>query len=289
MVSNHLPEEVVEALDLLKQSGVQVKRIGLPEASRRLTPSDIDEADAVMTIGKTVQYAFRSGCPVYIYDHFFGPGWLTPTNCESAEYFNFSGRCTPVRKSAQQLFGELSEVSREALDAVAECPKRFELELWIDRFIELASFERSHRRLEFDSENAPALLLACEGNSLMLVDSLYESSERYREAYQTCSAYAETARLDNVRLHVVLEETVKQNAALQTEIERYRNAYHNESAKSATYLSDVERFHNAYREETLKHAKVQLEVERLQGILATLKATLRGVLAVADDPEDYHI
>lgn len=43
--------------------GVEVVRLGQPDLVRRVTPTDIDACDAVVTIGKTTQYAMRAGKP----------------------------------------------------------------------------------------------------------------------------------------------------------------------------------------------------------------------------------
>lgn len=50
--------------------------------------------DAVLTIGKTVQYSLSMGIPCYIYDHFGGEGWLTPETFDREAFYNFSGRST---------------------------------------------------------------------------------------------------------------------------------------------------------------------------------------------------
>src|SRR5690606_31689494 len=60
------------------------------------------------------------GKPVYCYDHFGGPGWLSASNFEVAEYFNFSGRDTPVRKSPQEIATELIDGSSKASRFVME-------------------------------------------------------------------------------------------------------------------------------------------------------------------------
>jgi len=109
VVSNHIPGEMREALSALPP-GVTVTIRG-NEAdnggeSKVVTPSDIADSDAVVTIGKTVQYALLSGTPVYCYDHFGGPGWLTPENFEVARFANFSGRGFE-RKDSRSISREL--------------------------------------------------------------------------------------------------------------------------------------------------------------------------------------
>lgn len=108
-VSNHLPEELAHAFRILEGQGVQVTRIGRAAQARRVTPTDVQTHDAVVTIGKTVQYAMRAHRPVFCYDHFGGPGWLTPDKLRDAAATNFSGRCTPGRRPAEALARELAQ------------------------------------------------------------------------------------------------------------------------------------------------------------------------------------
>lgn len=48
--------------------------------------------DLVITIGRTVQQCLCLGIPVYCYDRFGGPGYITLDNIDFNEYYNFSGR-----------------------------------------------------------------------------------------------------------------------------------------------------------------------------------------------------
>jgi len=74
VVSNHLPEELKCAFDILEKDGIIIERIGRPTNSRRLLPTDLQRADAVVNIGKAAQYALRAGCHIYLYDRFAGLG-----------------------------------------------------------------------------------------------------------------------------------------------------------------------------------------------------------------------
>lgn len=94
IVSNHIPNELREASALLGESGAKVDLLGRGEGGRveRVTPAVIGSYDLIITIGKTVQYAIAAGVPVYCYDWFGGPGYLTEDNYDKAKYYNFSGR-----------------------------------------------------------------------------------------------------------------------------------------------------------------------------------------------------
>jgi len=93
VISNHMPEEISSARKILQEvHHIDVVHYGLGGVIARITPNILLEFDAIITIGKTVQYALASGIPVYCYDHFGGPGWITPENLEESLEVNFSGR-----------------------------------------------------------------------------------------------------------------------------------------------------------------------------------------------------
>jgi hypothetical protein len=113
LVSNHRPPELANIVG---------NRVGL-EYPRRMTPEIMSQAKLVICNGKTVQMALRAGVPVYLYDHFGGPGWLTEKNFEKAVHFNFSGRGFDGWKTLEQIQKEL-----ETIGPVLPCPDRFKLE-----------------------------------------------------------------------------------------------------------------------------------------------------------------
>ena len=93
IVSNHPPEEILNAKKILCQNGIEAVSLGQNTGQySRVTADLLDGYDAVVTIGKTVQYCLVGGKPVYVYDKFGGPGYLTAKNFELAKSKNFSGR-----------------------------------------------------------------------------------------------------------------------------------------------------------------------------------------------------
>jgi glycosyltransferase involved in cell wall biosynthesis len=116
IVSNHAPDEVLELVGLLEARGIDVDIIGIQGTPERVTPEVLGRYSAVITIGKTVQYCLAGGVPVYCYDRFSGPGWITPAVVAQASERNFSGRCTPVKKSASQIVDELIIGYRSVLE-----------------------------------------------------------------------------------------------------------------------------------------------------------------------------
>ena len=107
IVSNHLPEELLNAAVYLKDKNIQVDIIGKGYKYLRITPELLSNYDLVITIGKTVQYALSLGIPVYNYDHFGGAGYITPDNIDKEEFYNFSGRSENRKISAEQIYNEI--------------------------------------------------------------------------------------------------------------------------------------------------------------------------------------
>lgn len=91
-VSSHLPDEALQAMEILKSQGCKVWHIGTGAEEREVTPEVIEQADVVVTIGKTVQYCLLSATPVFVYDYLGGFGYLSDENMQTAQYANFSGR-----------------------------------------------------------------------------------------------------------------------------------------------------------------------------------------------------
>ncbi|WP_366552618.1 hypothetical protein [Aquibaculum sediminis] len=123
VVSNHLPEELGAAITLLREQGIAVTHYGRGgDHWRRLDPKALLEADAVVTIGKTVPYCLASRTPVFVYDHFGGPGWLDAENWERARWFNYSGRCTRTQLAPDALAEELVQGYENGIAFVRDLP-----------------------------------------------------------------------------------------------------------------------------------------------------------------------
>jgi hypothetical protein len=109
VVTNHQEPSLMAAIDLLRQRA-HVLHLGFSgEAVRPVTPALIGKHDLVVSIGKTVQYAIAGHTPVFVYDRFGGPGYLDPARWAEAADRNFSGRCTPHRRTPEALAEEILE------------------------------------------------------------------------------------------------------------------------------------------------------------------------------------
>ncbi len=111
VISNHLPDEALQAIDTL-QNKYSIRVLGhgpASEGNRRLTKEDLDWADAIFSIGKSVQYGIVGGIPVYVYDIYGGPGWITDKETfNRALNFNFSGRGFE-KKTSDQIVSEIDD------------------------------------------------------------------------------------------------------------------------------------------------------------------------------------
>ena len=149
-VSNHLPPELDQAFKLLADEGISVTHVGLPKEQTRVTPEMIQDHDAVVTIGKTVQYAICGQTPVYIYDHFGGPGWLRTENFDLALYHNFSGRCCARKLDAEALKQELlsgyDDAAGQAEILKQHSGHRFDLRRKLDDLLSSNRQKTSHGR-----------------------------------------------------------------------------------------------------------------------------------------------
>jgi len=109
IVSNHVPKELYEARTILMNAGIDVVHHGFGGKVARITPDLLISYSAVITIGKTVQYGLAAQTPIYCYDKFGGPGYITPQNIDLAGKYNFSGRCCRRQISGVQIASEIIE------------------------------------------------------------------------------------------------------------------------------------------------------------------------------------
>lgn len=118
IVSNHIPAELKESSTELMKRGIAVDIYGLGYQHVLMTPEILKQYDAVITIGRTVQYCMGLNIPVYCYDIHGGPGWLRMDQLEKAFDLNFSGRGFG-KKTSEEI---VKEVMGEFADAASETP-----------------------------------------------------------------------------------------------------------------------------------------------------------------------
>ena len=176
VVSNHVPAEVREAAGILEQHNVKVTFLGADDGPVRITPSVLAPFDAILTIGKTVQYSLSMGIPVYVYDHFGGPGWLGAENFAPAAHDSFSGRRDRRHIPASEIVREVLSGFEDALDFAtserASLSDRWRLSRRIQELLE-------DERLV----NSPRLFLR-QGDARQLSSLLAQQRDLYRLVWQ---------------------------------------------------------------------------------------------------------
>ncbi|WP_354244878.1 hypothetical protein [Agromyces sp. PvR057] len=222
VVSNHPPAELREAAEALAEAGVETVFIGEPDGSVEVTPRLLAGFDAVVTIGKTVQYALVMGLPVFVYDHFGGEGWLRPETFEVEAAANFSGRSTSRRISAEALVDELLLGFEHAVAFVSEqrpaFRARYSLQRSVDAVLERAELRSPRPKRLSHGEVLRWLALSEQLRGMYrtlehLQDRLAES-ESSREA-AVMAAGAETA----IDTETEAEQTVEADSETETETE----------------------------------------------------------------------
>ena len=123
IVSNHVPEELIKAKEILKKEGYKVTIYGFEGKRELITDKVLEQYDVIITIGKTVQYAMSLKIPVYVYDIFGGEGYLTLENIEKNRNRNFSGRGFK-KKNPDVIYKEITENFEKAV-ALAEKIKEY--------------------------------------------------------------------------------------------------------------------------------------------------------------------
>lgn len=107
VISNHVPQEVHQAVPLFETAGISCDLFGYENISVDITPEFLGSYDLVVSIGQTAQMCFATKTPLYCYDNFGGPGYLDVSSLDTAEHLNYSGRHTPVKRTAEELFDDV--------------------------------------------------------------------------------------------------------------------------------------------------------------------------------------
>lgn len=167
VITNHLDPALATALDQLSPD-IEVERIGLQFRQRLVSPELIGRSDLVISIGKTIPYALAARVPVYVYDHFGGPGYLTADNFALAARFNFTGRCCERRLGPGELAREIT-AGYTAADAFARALgdsmlERYRLEPYLDAMLAVPPSQNAARaeKLTRDPMIAQERLLAAD-------------------------------------------------------------------------------------------------------------------------------
>lgn len=150
VVTNHADPALMEAIRILRRS-MTVEHLGATgDLWAPLTPDRIGGADLVVSIGKTIPYAIAGRVPVYVYDHFGGPGYLDPATAEAAARANFSGRCCSRTLSGEALAAEIGAHYGAGVAFARDVPQdwidRYRLPRYLDRMLEAPRADNAQKR-----------------------------------------------------------------------------------------------------------------------------------------------
>lgn len=158
IISNHIPQELQAFTRLASDNGYLVDQIGLQGTPRMIDPAALEAYDLVISIGKTVIYCFAMGKPVYCYDHFGGPGYITPSNFRLAQKNNFSGRGFDRKLTAEQLLNDIELNFSSAISNLEylqeECRRSHDLETNLTGVLEKVKALPLTRIEEFKSRHS---------------------------------------------------------------------------------------------------------------------------------------
>ncbi len=117
VVSNHFPPTQLGMLRALGEAEqFTVTKIGLPDNSLPVDATLLNDADAIVTIGRTAITGLALGIPVLVWDHFGCDGWVSDDNFQELARHNFSGRATRRELTSSDLaglFGALTQVESD--------------------------------------------------------------------------------------------------------------------------------------------------------------------------------
>lgn len=126
-ISNHICPEVAALRAWVEAEGGRLDLIGVEYEAVPVTPELLGQYDVVITIGKTVQFCMAAGIPVYCYDAYGGPGYITTDNFDAQRTTNFSGRGQPIHRTTQELWQDIQAGYARALQ------DRRSLQAWTER------------------------------------------------------------------------------------------------------------------------------------------------------------
>jgi len=152
VVTNHGDAELMKAIAILRQS-IEVEHVGRSGSQvKRITPQLIASADIIVSIGKTIPYGSAGRVPVYVYDHFGGPGYLDEGNFDLAARFNFTGRCCNRKLSATDIASDVMDRFYQGVsfanDISRECLETFYLPTYLNMLAEPQTRSNAEKRQE---------------------------------------------------------------------------------------------------------------------------------------------
>lgn len=232
IISNHVPEELMKVKEMLESNGYGVQIYGFTGKRELITDTVLEQYDAIITIGKTVQYAMSLKIPVYVYDIFGGEGYLTLENLEKNRSRNFSGRGFD-KKTPETIYKEITQNFKDTLSILEElkqyAQENFCFEDNIDRIrgiieqksdINLDDFREQHKGEKRESMLAKQMFINITSKYIPILEDL-EAKEQ---------------EIKNLNIRSQAQEAAKENLQKEKDnIEKEYMDYRNEVESQFTY------------------------------------------------------
>lgn len=250
LVSNHPPQEMLDALEILKnEHGLNIINIGVRGNVVRLTSKMVEEADAIITIGKTVQYAIVSNTPVYCYDHFGGVGWILLENYKIAEQFNYSGRCCLRRISAREIVEEIINYFPKAKCDVSkiksEILEKYSLDKYITNVINHSKRDISKKTLSLEDRQ-----------KIKSESEIVKSIKQYYNAYNSLLLEHKRLLYNNNELIIKNAELQSQKSVMCSKVDDQNLKHQELLTKYEELLTKHQELLSKYQELSIKHQKI---------------------------------
>lgn len=215
IVSNHVPSELIELKRDLSNESISVDIYGFGHRFEKITPEILEKYDVVITIGKTVQYSLGLGIPVFIYDHFGGPGWLTLANFDKCLWHNFSGRSKTKKYDSGQLktmiMDGYEEVCKSQYRLSQKAIKLFSLRRNLDEILEQIDEKR-----EVDQEGLKVFTLIKRYNDLYIRE--LQTKHWYQKLYNELASSQKEERIQLELAHKRAQELENQRKVIETRL-----------------------------------------------------------------------
>lgn len=272
IVSNHVPQELLEVKEILKSKDIELDIYGIDHITEIVTPSLLLQYDAVISIGKTVQFAMVMGMPVYCYDIHGGPGWLNSQNYDTAKFFNFSGRgfnrklnehtiveeliknyriatefFDQNKNSAKQEF-DLSANLEHLLDKVKYLPAVDNEKIYRNSKLIIRSnkaFVREYEYKNYYKQQSLEFKLNAEGlrnEKTTLIEKIILMDEHFQVELDTSKRDKATLEQENALLNIEINQLKSNLNILEVEFENYRKLKEVEISQkdsNCVYLSEL--------------------------------------------------
>jgi hypothetical protein len=143
-ISNDPPKNVSAAVEMLETIGFEVKRIERKQFTGNrnwVSPSDLEWADAIISIEESIPYAVLSHRPIYLYNKYSGLGWVLDDSELNATYLrdkNSSNDSSSLNVSAivEQLLSEFEDARTYITNLDAESTKKFHFGPMLDEVLD---------------------------------------------------------------------------------------------------------------------------------------------------------